>query len=233
MLAVFQLYGPDHLFILFFIIGLTSLLIHSFRKVPVTAGAKAGVGLLAFLCFASYPINQAAVASLGGSHEISNLLPLHLCDLAAFICAFALITRRPLLCELSYFWGLAGTLQGLITPDMGHEFPNPAYISFFLQHGVIVITAIVLPLGLGWRPRPHAAFKTYICLLIYAVVIFCINLILKTNFGFVMEKPDGASLLDVLGPWPWYIIWTLVIAAGIFYLLEHPFKRKSPKSSQN
>lgn len=229
MLAVFQLYGPDHILTLSSIVAVAALLIHTFRKHPITSGANVAVSCLAFLCFISYPLNQAAVSMLGGPHELSRMLPLHLCDIAAFLCGFALITRKPLLCELSYFWGLAGTLQGLITPDMEHGFPAPTYISFFLQHGVIVITAIVLPMGLGWKPRPYAARRTYAWLLVYAVTIFGINCVLKTNFGFVMEKPDGASLLDVLGAWPWYILWTLVIAAGIFWLLELPFKRHSRK----
>ncbi len=203
------------------------------RKSPPRPGAKLGISLLAFLCFASYPINQAAVASIGVSRDLGQLLPLHLCDITAFICGFALVTRRPLLCELAYFWGLAGTLQGVLTPDLSHEFPNPAYISFFLQHGAIVITAILLPLGLGWSPRKHAARNTYLWLLAYAAAIYPINLLLHTNFGFVIAKPSGASLLDVLGDWPWYILWTLLIASGIFYLLELPFKLRRHQGGHN
>lgn len=224
MLATFQLYGPGHLLTLLFLTLSTLLLIRLFRKDPLSRGSKSATTLLAFLCFACFPLNQAAVAALGGTRELTDILPFHLCDLAAFICGVALMTRRPLLCELSYFWGLAGTLQGVITPDLNVEFPAPSYISFFLQHGVIVITAFVLPLGLGWRPRPHAALRCYLCLLVYAVTIYGVNLLLQTNFGFVIEKPQGASLLDVLGPWPWYIIWTLSIAAVIFYILSLPFK---------
>lgn len=233
MLAVFQLYGPDHLLTLFFLAGVCLLIIRAFRKDLESQGSKAALATLAFLCFVSYPLNQAAVTALDGTHALTRLLPLHLCDITAFLCGFALITRKPLLCELSYFWGLAGTMQGLLTPDIVHEFPNPAYLSFFIQHGVIVITAFVLPLGLGWRPRPKSARRTYLCLLLYALLIFPINYVLGSNFGFIMEKPDGASLLNVLGDWPWYILWTLIIAAGIFFLLELPFKRMAEKCSQN
>jgi len=227
MLAVFQLYGPSHVVTLLFLTGWAILLIRQLRKSADSQNAKMGVHFLAFLCFASFPINQVAALALGGTQSPTEMLPLHLCDIAAFLCGFALVTRRPLLCELSYFWGLAGTMQGLLTPDLTREFPDPLYISFFLQHGVIVITAFVLPLGLGWRPRPGAARRTYTWLLAYAVVIFGINSILKTNFAFVMHKPDGDSLLNLLGDWPWYILWTLIIAAVIFYLLELPFKRTS------
>jgi len=46
-----------------------------------------------------------------------------------------------------------------------------------------------------------------------------------------MEKPEGVSLLNVLGAWPWYILWTLCIAAVIFLLLELPFKMTSKASN--
>ena len=233
MLAAFQLYGPSHLITLLVIAGITILLIRLFRKKPAPPGAKIGVSVLAFVCFASYPLNQAAAVALGSSQSLSEMLPLHLCDIAAFLCGFALMTRRPLLCELSYFWGLAGTMQGVLTPDLTREFPDPLYLSFFLQHGIIVITALVLPLGLGWKPRAGAARRTYGWLIVYAITIFAINSVLKTNFAFVMEKPEGDSLLNILGAWPWYILWTLLIAAGLFFLLELPFKRLTKKCEQN
>ena len=191
------------------------------------------VQFLAFLCFASYPINQLSVFIIGGSPQITQILPLHLCDITAIFCGFALLTRRSWLCELSYFWGLAGTMQGLLTPDLHYDFPEPLYLSFFLQHGVIVITALVIPFGLGWRPPSGSARRAYAWLLVYAVAIFAINSLLHTNYGFVMEKPEGASLLDLLGAWPWYILWTLIIAAGLFFILELPLKKDILKHSEN
>jgi len=156
MLADFQLYGQNHILTLLFLLGVAVQLIRLLRRDAPnhTAGAsKRVIQTLAFLCFSAYPINQLIVLAHGGDLTIDHVLPFHLCDLATFLCGFALLTRRPLLCELSYFWGLAGTMQGLLTPDLRHSFPDPVYLSFFLQHGVIVITAFILPLGLGWRPR--------------------------------------------------------------------------------
>ena len=53
-----------------------------------------------------------------GVYRADYALPLQLCDLACFASAAALWTRRPLLVELTWFWGLAGTANGLITPDV-------------------------------------------------------------------------------------------------------------------
>lgn len=225
MLAAFELYGTHHLGTLTLITVLAFLIIYLCRKHPSTIAARSALAILTFFCLASYPINQISWQMLGGAHSLDAVLPCHLCDIAAFICGFALITRKPLLCELAYFWGLAGTIQGLITPNLSVTFPNPQYIAFFILHGSIVITALILPLGLGWRPRPRAALRTLIWLLIYAVAASFINAALNTNFAYLTHKPAGASLLDIMGTWPWYIVWIIAAAGSLLYLLSLPFKK--------
>ena len=160
---------------------------------------------------------------------LDAIVPLHLCDLAAFICGFALITRRQVLCELAYFWGLAGTLQGLLTPNLEFDFPHPVFLAFFLQHGVIVITALVLPLGLGWRPAKGAVKRVFLFIMGYAAMAMIINYLLGTNFGFLAAKPNEASLLDVMPVWPWYIFVLIGLALVMFCLLSLPFRQSNQK----
>ncbi|MBK1854392.1 TIGR02206 family membrane protein [Verrucomicrobiaceae bacterium 5K15] len=233
MLLAFQLFGFSHLGVLALLFVIAYLLIRRCRKEPHASRTHAVLALLAFLCFASYPMSQAALAAVDDSYQLDSHLPFHLCDVAAIICGFALTTRKPLLCELAYFWGLAGTLQGLLTPNLGHDFPSPIFITFFLMHGVIVITALLLPLGLGWRPREGAVRRVFLGVLVYAAFAFAINALLDTNFGFLMHKPEQASLLDVMGAWPWYVICLIVVAGILFYLLSLPFKRSNESALKN
>jgi hypothetical integral membrane protein (TIGR02206 family) len=58
----------------------------------------------------------------------SYALPLQLCDVVAFVAAAALWFRHPLLVELTYFWGLAGTANGLISPDLADHFPSYLFL---------------------------------------------------------------------------------------------------------
>jgi len=233
MLLAFQLFGLSHIGVLAVLFVITFLLIRRCRKEPHAQRTKAALALLAFLCFAAYPINQAILTADGGGYALDSLLPFHLCDIAAFICGFALITRKPILCELAYFWGLAGTLQGLLTPNLGHDFPSPIFFMFFMMHGVIVITALVLPLGLGWRPRHGAALRAFVWVLVYAAFAFLVNYLLNTNFGFLMHKPEQASLLDVMGAWPWYVLWLIGAAGVLFFLLSLPFKKTRSAPLEN
>ena len=155
-----------------------------------------------------------------------NLFPLHLCDLASLTAVVALITESPRARLLTYLFGMAGTLQGLLTPSLTFAPPNPIYFSFFYHHGIVVITALLLPLGFGWQPHVplrRALWSSFIAVNIYAATVFLVNLVCGTNYAFLREKPPGGSLLDQLGPWPYYIGVLELVCVLAFLLLLLPF----------
>ena len=191
-------------------------------------------GALAVLNLSAYAYGQAAWLSLDDPVDLDNSLPLHLCDIAAFIAGFALLTRNSLLCTLTYCWGLAATAQALITPALGVGYPDWPYFTFFLHHIVIVAAALYLPLVDGWHPK-HPRWKTpmiaLLCGIGYQTISLGINKILGTNFGFTMHKPLNPSLLDQLGPWPWYLMAMWPLAFALFFLLCLPFRTRARISS--
>src|SRR5487761_870646 len=94
--------------------------------------------------------NEAAWRVWLGAHgtwSASYALPFQLCDVAGVVSAAALWTRQPLLVELTYFWGLAGTANGLITPDVSDHFPTLGFMQYFIAHGTIVAAALFLVIG--------------------------------------------------------------------------------------
>ena len=167
----------------------------------------------------------AAICILAGRQGAAWPRVLLACDLAALTAGFGILTLRPLLCELTYCWGLAGTLQGLITPNLGWAFPHPMFWSFFIQHGVVVIVALYLPLAMKWRPHPGVVPRILIWNQVYFLSASFINISLGTNFGFLAAKPEGASPLDFLGKWPVYLIWLQILAALIMTALLLPFRK--------
>jgi hypothetical integral membrane protein (TIGR02206 family) len=192
-------------------------------------GRTLATALLAFANLSAYPLNQAAWLSLGHQVALDNILPLHLCDIAAITAGFALITKRPLLRALTYFWGLAATFQALLTPAISIGFPSWPFITFFIQHFAIVATALYLPLVEGWRPRQplwKGPIEVYGWSVAYLVFAMSVNLLLGTNFGFASRPPDNPSLIDHLGPWPWYLFAIQAIGVVLFFLLALPFTGK-------
>ncbi len=204
----------------------------------LAAGRRGGrsrllaTALLAFLNLSAYPLNLAAWLSLGKPIPLDNLLPFHLCDIAAITAGFALLTRRPLLCALTYFWGLAATVQALLTPAISVGFPAWAFITFFVQHFAIVAAALYLPLIEGWRPKQplwKGPLEVYGWSVAYLVFALAVNSALLTNFGFASRPPDNPSLIDHLGPWPWYLFSMQAIAVILYLLLALPLVRRKDR----
>jgi len=145
------------------------------------------------------------------------VLPLHLCGIAVYLTAWTLVVRGPRVYEVAYFWGLAGATQALLTPDLSHGFPHPAFLLFFLGHGAIVVGIVYATLVFGLRPYPDSIPRVAAITLGYAAAIFAVNLWLGTNFLYLMAKPSQPSLLDWLGPWPWYLV--PLVAVGLAFML--------------
>ncbi len=220
MLCSFTLYGSAHVAALVVTLVLCGLMIWLCRNRPVAARfAQCGLAVLLLL---QWPLGLAAYAS-SGELTLQNGLPLHLCDVAATAAAVALLWRRMLAAEFAYFFGLAGTLQGLITPSLAHAFPHPRFFTFFLTHSGVVIAALVIVWGMVLRPRGWAALRMLGWLVVYAMLVGGINFMLGTNYGFLCAKPPVASAFDMMGPWPWYIGSIAGVAGIAFLLLDAPF----------
>ena len=181
--------------------------------------------LLAFLNLSAYPFALFAWRDHPGS--LDNALPLHLCDLAAIVAGFALVTRRPLLLTLTYFWGIAATTQALLTPAITIGPPELPFIHFFVQHFAVVAAALYIPLVLKWRteaPWWKSPLKVFGISVLYQGSAFLVNTLLETNFAFASRPPDNPSLIDHLGAWPLYLFAMQGIALVLYLLLALPFR---------
>src|SRR6185503_2845267 len=96
-----------------------------------------------------------------------NELPLNLCDWAQGALIVALLSRNQFAYELGYFWGLGGTLQGVITPDVGRGFPDIQFLLFMLDHAGLIAALLYLTLGTRLRPVPESLPRVIAATLIY------------------------------------------------------------------
>jgi len=169
--------------------------------------------------------------ALGGRGDWSAAydLPLQLCDVAGFIAPLALWWRSPLLVELTYFWGLGGTIQALLTPDLKEHFPTYPYWQFYVAHGGVVVAALFLIVGLRLRPRAGAVPRIFLITIAFTGVGALTDLVTGGNYMFLREPPSSGSLLNFMGPWPWYLVSGVVLALVVLLVLNAPFMTQRPQ----
>ena len=170
------------------------------------------------------------LAGGGEPGQRAQPLPLQLCDMAILVAAVGLWTRSRLAIEVTYFWGLAGTIQGLLTPDLPQHFPDYLYFQYYIAHGGVVAAALVLVIGLRLSPRPFAVVRVAALTVAYAAFVGLVDLVTGADYMYLRAKPATGSLLDLLGPWPVYLLSAAVIATVLFAILDLPFRigRRAP-----
>jgi hypothetical integral membrane protein (TIGR02206 family) len=148
-------------------------------------------------------------------------LPLQLTDTISVVSAIALWTRRRSLAELVYLWALSASLQATITPDLAWTFPSIFYFTFFIYHEGVIVGGLVLVFGCGTYPRRGAWLRTFGATLLVAVCAGTADaLIHGADYMFLASKPPYDSLLNLLGPWPWYIVSVAGVAITMLLVLQ-------------
>jgi hypothetical integral membrane protein (TIGR02206 family) len=157
----------------------------------------------------------------------ASSLPVQLCDIGGFVAAGALVWRQLLLVEIAYFWGLGGTLQALLTPDLKDHFPAFPYLQFYATHDLVVLAALFLVIGLGLQPRVGAVRRIFLLTLVFAAAVALVDLVTGGNYLYLRQVPSQGSLLSVMGPWPWYIAVGALVTLIVLAVLDAPFRLPS------
>lgn len=133
-------------------------------------------------------------------------LPFQLCSLMIWISAALLVTRHRILYEIALFLGILGAMQAILTPNLDEAYPQFRYFHFFIAHAAIIASSVYMTAVAGFRPTLGAMFRAIGWLHVLAVPAAIANSITGANFMFLARKPETGSLLDLLSPWPWYLL---------------------------
>jgi len=219
--GAFQFLGTAHLITLFVILTINLLLLR-LKSASESTRMKVRWGMaIILLCNEiGWHVWNYAI----GQWNIQTMLPLHVCSLLVWTGALMLITKNQYIYEFMYFLGIGGGIQALMTPDLGiYGFPHYRFFQTFISHGLIVTAAIYMTTAEGLRPTWKSLLRVAVLINIYMAVVFVVNTLIGSNYLFIAHKPPTASLLDLLPPWPWYILWLEVIGLATCLILYVPF----------
>jgi hypothetical integral membrane protein (TIGR02206 family) len=227
------LLSTEHLLAVTAIVVITAVLVAAARLRPGPWTRIACIALAVILVGAEVGWWAYLATTHSTGADLASALPLQLCDAAIFVAAAALILRKQLLVEVTYFWGLAGTIQAVITPDLPQHFPTFPFFQYYVAHGGIVAAALFLVVGLGQWPRRDAVLRVAGITIVYALLVGAIDAATGANYMYLRSKPASASLLDLLGPWPVYIAWASLVGAALLLILDAPFRWLRPRREEH
>ena len=226
----FELFGTAHLVALGIVL-LVNLALLWVRRNPnpkLCIGIRYGLAIILILNETAWHLWNWAT----GQWTIQTMLPLHLCSVLVWMSAIMLVTRSYAIYEFAYFLGIGGAIQALLTPDAGiYGFPHFRFFQIIISHGAIVTGAIYMTIIENFRPYWRSLLKIVVWGNLYMLAVALINWVLGSNYLFIARKPDTASLIDLLGPWPWYILALEAIAMILCFLLYLPYALHDHRSA--
>jgi hypothetical integral membrane protein (TIGR02206 family) len=217
----FVLFGTSHIIVLLTLVVLNVGMVVWQRRAGERTRTAFRYALAALLIGQEISLNAWRLST--GTWSAARTLPLHLCGVAVILSAITLITKNYRLFEICYFWGLAGAIQPLLTPDSTYGFPHYRFFQVFVSHGAIVTASVYMTLVVGYRPTIKSLWKAILATNAYMLIIAPFNLLVGGNYLFICHPPETPSLIDYLGPWPWYILALEGIGLIMFFLVYAPF----------
>lgn len=218
----FALFSPEHFLVMALLAVGGFLILYASRRCASEKGTRNLAIVLGVFMIVQELFDRGYHVLLVGD-RLADALPLHLCGMSVFLSAVMLMNRSYRLFEVMYFWGLGGATMAILTPDLQFDFPHPVYITFFTSHALIIVAVLYMMLNFGYRPTTGSLVRAILLTNAYMLLVYPVNLLLNTNYLFLNAKPQGATILDALGPWPYYIAGMEVIGLVTFVLLYLPF----------
>jgi hypothetical integral membrane protein (TIGR02206 family) len=228
--AGFTAFGPAHVVALVVMVAVVPVLVVVGRRRRTSdPGDRLGTAFAVGLLLVTIPLQ--VVYFTPGYWDLDTTLPIQLCDLASLVSAYALWTHRWWAAGLIYYWGLTLTIQAILTPSLTSAPGNPVFWLYWGMHLGTVWAAVYLTWGRGLRPDWRSYRVAVTVTTCWAAAVYCFNLVADTNYGFLNRKPSTASILDLLGPWPWYVAAEIVIVWSVWALMTWPWVRALRRSA--
>ena len=202
-----------------------SLLILLLRNKSIEFKEKTST-YFAYLAIIFY-VSTNIFALIIGNWTIQDFLPLHLCNISYFICILVLLNKKQWMYEWTLLLAMPSALNALITPELIWGSTNWYIFEYYFMHGSLILVPLYLMFVMNYKLRIFSWWKTFLRAQIVFVIVFTLNLILDTNYMFLLSKPLVNNPL-IVGDWPFYIIFVQII--GLLHIVV--IYKLSPKHNK-
>src|SRR4029077_8544769 len=181
------------------------------------------IAMLSAVLILNYVVYLIFIRSRG-TVDWRQMLPMQMCDWGMVVVIVAMWTGSQRWFEVAYFWGIGGTLQAMLTPNLRFGFPDFRFFSFFISHCGIIVGVVFLMLVRQYRPYPMSIVRVFLWSELYFVVTMVADWYTGFNYGFLLHKPEAFSILSFLSDSRLlYLLQMHGLALCFFLVLYAPF----------
>jgi hypothetical integral membrane protein (TIGR02206 family) len=161
--------------------------------------------------------------------RVAESLPLQVCDLLGIIAALALSVRWRMARAILIMSTLPFVSQAVLTPVGDQEALSLRTWLYWTFHGFIFACFLFDVIVARFRPQPSDLVKVLAFDICYVALISGLDVTFGWNYGYIGDtKPETATLIDVLGPWPFRIFSMLALAMLFQTICFLIFKGRGP-----
>ena len=152
-------------------------------------------------------------------------LPLHLCDFSSASIILYFVTKRREFFLFAFFAGFSGAGMAILTPDVLYSFPHIDYIRHMIGHSMILLGVTYAIIVDSQRPQLRDVHRVLAALTVLLLLMYPINFLLgpPANYWFVIEKPPGFNVTDLMRDAPYHMIDVYILAVIVCYSLYLPY----------
>jgi len=150
-------------------------------------------------------------------------LPLHMCDLAGLAMGVYFIFDKKIFFNIGFFWGTGGPLMAILTPDLQHAFPHGLYVPFFYGHSLTLLGIAYCLIVFKVRPYLGDLIRIVFITSAAAIIIYFINVLIDSNFWFLISKPVAASIMDIFPDPPMHLLFLTPLVVFVFIVTYLPY----------
>lgn len=167
---------------------------------------------------------KMAMLTIGGRYTFSYL-PLHLCSINIFLIAIHAWKPAKTLSGFLYTVCIPGAIAALLFPTWT-ELPvlNFMHLHSFTVHILLAMYPIVLGTAGELAPTWKQLHKYLGLLVVMAIPIYIVNLLLDTNFMFLMSADPGNPLYIFEQLWGSHLLGFPVIIGAILIVMYIPME---------
>lgn len=223
MIPPFKLFGWAHIVTVFLMIIIGYIIIKKSKKDEKFSGFLKKKLIISLIFM---DLSYRLWSGFYENNSLTGLFSVHISSMSVFLSIVVLIKFNQKIFDVLFYWALILVPQAIITPGIyRYGFPHLRFFHIFIIHFLVIYAVLYLIIIENKRLSQFSLKRALISTHLYGLFVFIINVIFDTNYMFIAKKSSLPSLIEYLGPWPYYIFVLDGLVIVLFMLLNKVYKK--------